>query len=37
VRYARVERFGRTATLVAVTVNVTLGLVIVALEVALAH
>jgi hypothetical protein len=37
VRYARVERLGRIATLVAVTVNVTLGLVIVALEVALAH
>lgn len=37
VRYARVERFGRTATVVAVTVNVALGLVIVALEVALAH
>jgi hypothetical protein len=37
VRYARVERLGRAATLVAVTINVTLGLVIVALEVALAH
>jgi hypothetical protein len=37
VRYARIEQFGRTATLVAVTVNLMLGLVIVALEVALAH
>jgi hypothetical protein len=36
-RYARVERFGRIATLVAVAVNVTLGLVIVALEVAVSH
>lgn len=37
VRYARVERLGRIATLVAVTINVTLGLVIAALEAALAH
>ena len=37
VRYARFERFGRTATIVAVTINVALGLVIVALEVVLAH
>jgi len=36
-RYARVERLSRTATIVAVTVNLVLGLVIVALEVALAH
>ena len=36
-RYARVERLSRTATIVAVTVNLALGLVIVALEVALAH
>jgi hypothetical protein len=32
-----IEQLGRTSTLVAVTVNLTLGLVIVALEVALAH
>jgi len=37
VHYARVERLGRTATLVVVTVNLALGLVIVALEVVLAH
>ncbi len=37
VRYARVERLGRTETLVAVAVNLTLGLAIVALEVVLAH
>ena len=37
VRYARVERLGRNATLVVVAANLTLGLVIVALEVALAH
>jgi hypothetical protein len=37
VRYARVERLGRVPTLVVVAVNVTLGLVIVALEAALAH
>ena len=37
VRYARVERLGRTATLGAVAVNLTLGLVIVALEVVLSH
>jgi hypothetical protein len=37
VRYARVERLGRTATLVVVAVNVALGLAIVALEVVLAH
>jgi hypothetical protein len=37
VRYTRVERLGRTATLLAVAVNVALGLVIVALEVVLAH
>jgi hypothetical protein len=37
VRYARIEQLGRTPTLVAVTVNVTLGLLIVGLEVALAH
>jgi hypothetical protein len=36
-RSARVERLSRTATIVAVTVNLALGLVIVALEVALAH
>jgi hypothetical protein len=36
-RYARLERLGRSATVVAVTINVTLGLVIVALEVVLAH
>jgi len=36
-RYARVEGFGRTATLVAVAVNVALGLVIVALEILVAH
>ena len=37
VRYARIERLGPTATLLAVAVNVALGLVIVALEVVLAH
>jgi hypothetical protein len=37
VRYARVERLGRTATLVAVAVNLALGLAIVALELVLAH
>ena len=37
VRYARVERLGRTATLVVVAANLALGLVIVALEVLLAH
>jgi hypothetical protein len=36
-RYAHVERLGRIATLIAVAINVALGLVIVALEVALAH
>jgi hypothetical protein len=36
-RYARLERLGRTATLVAVAINLALGLSIVALEVALAH
>jgi hypothetical protein len=36
-RYARVERLGLTATIVAVAINLALGLVIVALEVALAH
>jgi hypothetical protein len=37
VRYARLEAFGRTATLVAVAVNVSLGLLVVALKVGLAH
>ena len=37
VRYARIERLGPIATLLAVAVNVALGLVIVALEVLLAH
>ena len=37
VRYARIERLGPIATLLAVAVNVALGLVIVALEVVLAH
>jgi hypothetical protein len=37
IRYARVEHLSRPATVVAVAVNLTLGLVIVALEVALAH
>jgi hypothetical protein len=37
VRYARLERLGRTATLVAVSTNLCLGLTIVALEVAVAH
>lgn len=36
-RYARLERLGPTATIVTVAINVALGLVIVALEVALAH
>ena len=36
-RYARLERFGRLGTAVTVAVNVLLGLVIVALEVLLAH
>jgi hypothetical protein len=36
-RYARIERFGRLGTAVSVAVNVLLGLVIVALEVLLAH
>ena len=36
-RYARVERLRGTAALLAVAINVTLGMVIVALEVALAH
>jgi hypothetical protein len=36
-RYARVERLGLTATIVAVAINLALGLVIVALEVAVAH
>lgn len=36
-RYARVERLGLAATIVAVAINLALGLVIVALEVALAH
>ena len=36
-RYARLERFGRLGTAVSVAVNVLLGLVIVALEVLLAH
>ena len=37
VRYARVERLGRTGTMAIVTANLALGFVIVALEVALAH
>ena len=37
VRYAGVEGFSRVGTIVAVAVNVSLGLVIVALEVGLAH
>ena len=37
VRYTRVERLGPTATLVMVAFNLALGLVIVALEVVLAH
>jgi hypothetical protein len=37
VRYARVERLGATATLLTVAINVVLGLLIVALEVAVAH
>ena len=37
VRYARVERLGRLATFVTVAVNLTLGLVIVALKALLAH
>lgn len=37
VRYAGVEHFGRLDTTIAVVVNVTLGLLIVALEVALTH
>jgi hypothetical protein len=37
VRYAGVEQFGRLATVIAVVVNVSLGLLIVALEVALTH
>lgn len=36
-RYARVERLGSIATLVAVVINVALGLAIVALELTLAH
>jgi hypothetical protein len=36
-RYAGVEGFSRVGTIVAVAVNLTLGLVIVALEAALAH
>jgi hypothetical protein len=36
-RYARIERLGRPATLAAVAVNLALGLTIVALEVMLAH
>jgi hypothetical protein len=35
--FARLERLGPTATIVAVTLNVALGLVIVALEAALVH
>jgi hypothetical protein len=37
VRYAGVEGFSRTGTILAVAVNVSLGLVIVGLEAALAH
>jgi hypothetical protein len=37
VRYAGVEHFGRVATIVAVAVNLSLGLVIVGLKVAIAH
>ena len=37
VRYARVERLGRIATLLVVAANLALGLLIVALEVMLAH
>ena len=37
VRYARLEALGRTATLVAVAANVSLGLLVVALKVGLAH
>jgi uridine phosphorylase len=37
VRYAGVEGFSRVGTIVAVAVNLSLGLVIVALEVALTH
>jgi hypothetical protein len=37
VRYARVERLGHAALVAAVSINVALGLVIVALEVAVAH
>jgi uridine phosphorylase len=36
-RYAGVEGFSRAGTVVAVAVNLSLGLVIVALEAALAH
>ena len=37
VRYARIERLGATATVVAVTVNLVLGLTIVALKALLQH
>jgi hypothetical protein len=36
-RYARLERFGRAGTLVAIGVNLSLGLLVVALKVAVAH
>lgn len=37
VRYARIERLGRAATLVSLAVNLMIGLAIVVLEVVLAH
>jgi hypothetical protein len=36
-RYARLERYGRAGTLVAIAVNLSLGLLVVALKVGLAH
>jgi hypothetical protein len=36
-RYARLEGFGRTGTLVAITLNLALGLLVVALKVSIAH
>ncbi len=37
IRYARLERLGRTGTVVSVTINLSLGLSIVAMKVVLAH
>jgi len=37
IRYARLERLGPTGTLVTVSVNLAIGLAIVALEVLIAH